>query len=520
MRNVLIISILGGLVSLLFVLSCTKRQPEEVEYASSIPNSPYPPDASNNINHTTTDVTLSWQCTDKNGGTLCYTVYFDTLNPPLTEVASNIFAQSCFIDSLEYNTVYYWKVVAQNEEGVNTAGPVWAFTTLPHPNMAPQTPVYRVPTDGSSGYYPTLTLAWSSADPDGSTDTLHYYIYLSTSAPPSYYTYTTDTFYLTRNLHYETAYNWRIIAEDNHGAQTIGPLFSFSTRKSPWYYTTNIPTARSSFGTAFLNNKIVVIGGKFESAPLSAVEIYDIASNSWNSADALPHARSGLATAVWNGIIYALGGDSCGTPSNRLDAFDIASGTWTQLTFMPFSAYGLSAQTIDGKIYTFCGENSPGVCVSTVFCFDISKNTWSSVSVLPNSTSYASTAVIDNKIYLIGGAISRIIDSVYCFTPETNSWAAKASLLVPRSASSAVSVNGSIYVLGGYNKGYLSSVEKYDPVSDSWILRADMLAARSLLGTAYYADHIYVVGGLNDQGVIFSVEEYRLEEDPKNIPVR
>ncbi len=56
--------------------SCTKRKPEEVDYAPNSPYNPYPPDSSTNIDHTTLDVTLRWTATDPNSSdVLTYDVY-------------------------------------------------------------------------------------------------------------------------------------------------------------------------------------------------------------------------------------------------------------------------------------------------------------------------------------------------------------------------------------------------------------------------------------------------------------
>jgi hypothetical protein len=522
MRNVLIISILGGLVSLLFVLSCTKRQPEEVEYASSIPNSPYPPDASNNINHTTTDVTLSWQCTDKNGGTLCYTVYFDTLNPPLTEVASNIFAQSCFIDSLEYNTVYYWKVVAQNEEGVNTAGPVWAFTTLPHPNIAPDVPVYSIPVDGATSEYPTLNFAWSSADPDGESDTLSYDIYLGTSMyPPLYCAGYRYPSFLQESLLYSTKYYWKIVARDNHDATTAGPTCSFTTRECPWYYKEPMPVLRKSFATAVVNEKIYLMGGcDIYDVPLSLVEEYDPASDNWTKRTDLPTPRQSLGAAVYNNMIYTFGGNS-----NKIEVYDPATNSWTLKNNAPFVMETTYAQTFNNKIYI----NSRGIKV-----YDPAGDTWwDTTYVIEGDTVHTWTKpnfptgrliLISGQLYFVQGSsdlkLTEDLVSIWQYDPSGDSCISVSGFIapyVPCSYGLSPGDNG-LYILGGYRSGYYSKcVYKFDPLTGALAPRSDMQAARSQIKTAFANNRIYAFGGLNAVWLP-TVEEYHLDEDPKNTP--
>lgn len=69
-------------------------------------------------------------CTDANN---VYKVYFGTTNPPpYVGMVSNT---NYFVSNLSGNTVYYWRVVANNMNGAvagnGPAGEVWSFRTLP-----------------------------------------------------------------------------------------------------------------------------------------------------------------------------------------------------------------------------------------------------------------------------------------------------------------------------------------------------------------------------------------------------
>jgi hypothetical protein len=63
-------------------------------------------------------------------------VYFGTDAAPLELIAADLTEPTCCPGELEYDTTYYWKVVAKNCCG-QTEGPVWSFTTEPVPNQAP-----------------------------------------------------------------------------------------------------------------------------------------------------------------------------------------------------------------------------------------------------------------------------------------------------------------------------------------------------------------------------------------------
>jgi len=115
-----------------------------INYPPNKPYSPYPPNNATNVAITTT---LSWQCSDADGDTLTYDIYFGTgSNPP--KVVSNITTNFYSPGTLQYSTTYYWKVVAWDEHGAKNSSDVWHFTTEaytpppPPPNHHPISGIY------------------------------------------------------------------------------------------------------------------------------------------------------------------------------------------------------------------------------------------------------------------------------------------------------------------------------------------------------------------------------------------
>ncbi len=92
------------------------------------PTQPANPGPSNGAINQLTNTTLTWSCSDPNGDPLTYDVYFGTANnPPL--VAGNQTSASYNPGQLNNSTTYYWKIVAKDNQGAMTAGPVWNFST-------------------------------------------------------------------------------------------------------------------------------------------------------------------------------------------------------------------------------------------------------------------------------------------------------------------------------------------------------------------------------------------------------
>ncbi len=110
-------------VIIMIFLGCQKNFPP------AIPSEPSPEDGAVDQ---PTSLVLKWNCEDPDGDVLTYTLYFGiSENPPLK--ADNISVSEYSISDLDYSTKYYWKVVARDEKGEETEGPVWSFTTTSAP---------------------------------------------------------------------------------------------------------------------------------------------------------------------------------------------------------------------------------------------------------------------------------------------------------------------------------------------------------------------------------------------------
>jgi hypothetical protein len=89
-----------------------------------VPGTPSTPSPSNGATGVSTSPTLSWAATSNTGS---YDVYFGTSSTP--PYMGNTTSPSYPRSGLSSNSTYYWKIVAKNNCGSSTSGPVWSFST-------------------------------------------------------------------------------------------------------------------------------------------------------------------------------------------------------------------------------------------------------------------------------------------------------------------------------------------------------------------------------------------------------
>ena len=95
-------------------------------------------------------------------------------------------------------------------------------------NNPPNTPKNPLPADNAMTQPASLVLSWVGGDPDGDPVTYDVYLGLSPTSMAFKGNRTTTT-YSTGILNASTKYYWKIVAKDNKGAITQGPVWKFST---------------------------------------------------------------------------------------------------------------------------------------------------------------------------------------------------------------------------------------------------------------------------------------------------
>jgi hypothetical protein len=176
-------------------------------------------------------VNLSWICDDPDGDDVTYDVYFgDHPELNMLQVAYNQTEKWFIVEDLDFQKTYYWYVVAWDNYGLNTTGPLWHFTT--EENVPPNPAEDPHPFDGDPAV-PTedVVLEWNGSD-DNIGDTLSFDLYFDDVNPPTtlqmYQEY--DDWWVVpdgRLEKYETYY-WQVDTYDKMDEFTEGYVWSFT----------------------------------------------------------------------------------------------------------------------------------------------------------------------------------------------------------------------------------------------------------------------------------------------------
>ena len=179
-----------------------------------------------------------------------------------------------------------------------------------------------------------------------------------------------------------------------------------------WAKRASMPTPRGGGGSAVIDGKIYVAGGRPPGG--SAFEVYDPATDKWEKLPDLPSQRNHLAMVAINGKIYVAGGRTGpGATAPRLDVLEIydpKTKTWTKGAPLPAKRGGITGAVTAGCMFVFGGEGEPthvlGLTPNT-YAYDPRSDKWTTLPNLPIAVhGLKGTAVIEGRIFLPGGGIT------------------------------------------------------------------------------------------------------------------
>jgi hypothetical protein len=171
------------------------------------------PTPSNGATGVSLSALLEWGGTADN-----WNVYVGT-SPSALTLQGNVQERDYNYD-LAYSTTYYWRIDANNSEGLTT-GDVWSFTTVAETTAQPAKAVAVYPANGARNVDTSINLRWGAV-----TGAIAYNVYYGTTSLALLTSTSSTSAAVT--LSDSTNYIWRVDVVGSYGT-TTGDVWSFQT---------------------------------------------------------------------------------------------------------------------------------------------------------------------------------------------------------------------------------------------------------------------------------------------------
>lgn len=133
--------------------------------------------------------------------------------------------------------------------------------------------------------------------------------------------------------------------------------------RGQWHTLAPIPTPRNSATGGWIDDVMVITGGRTANGNLSTTEIYDAKADRWHTAAPLPLPQAGTASVVVNNELVVFGGEIF-TPQAgvfpNVWRYNLAADQWRALPDLPTPRHGLGACLIGNRAYVIAGATAPG----------------------------------------------------------------------------------------------------------------------------------------------------------------
>jgi N-acetylneuraminic acid mutarotase len=211
--------------------------------------------------------------------------------------------------------------------------------------------------------------------------------------------------------------------------EPIADAYEFNPATDSWKPLAPLPGKRGSAIAAEVGGKIYVIGGAttmegskdpFFTAfgparVLGTNQVYDPATNKWESRNPMSVPRNHAYSGVVNGKIYVIGGRTghgfilSATNTNVVEEYDPASNMWSiPKERMPTARSGGASGSDGRRIYVAGGEVTTTALVGAyraVEAYEPATNSWTTLPSMPMPRHGVAGAVIGNRFHLVSGMI-------------------------------------------------------------------------------------------------------------------
>jgi N-acetylneuraminic acid mutarotase len=216
----------------------------------------------------------------------------------------------------------------------------------------------------------------------------------------------------------------------------------------------------------------IPVGGAWE--PIDDAWEYDPAADSWKSLAPLPGKRGSTVAVEVGGKIYVIGGATtvqgskdpfftffgpCRDLSTN-EVYDPATNRWESRTPMAVPRNHAFAAAVNGKIYVIGGRTGHGFILSAtntdvVEEYNPVADMWSGLKErMPTPRSGGGWGTDGRRIYVAGGEVTTrelvgVFRGVEAYEPATNSWTTLPSMPMPRHGVASAVIGNRFHLVSG-----------------------------------------------------------------------
>ena len=284
-----------------------------------------------------------------------------------------------------------------------------------------------------------------------------------------------------------------------------------------WIERAPMPTPRHDLQSITVDDTLYAISGAND-ATVDAVEIYDVATDTWTAGPPIPTRRGWLGADRIGSRIYVAGGktyrpeeerpqygnDYPFTSRDNLEVLDLDTQTWSVQAPMPSGPRaGLAVTACRGKIWAIGGNtmmHEDQRIVDRVEVYDPDSDSWEPGPSLPLPIQGPTVATHNDLIYLTGGISDADSNrpcrsETYVIDPDVGRWEPLAPVPTGRESSGVAVLGDLIYTFGGKDPDASTATEIYDVAADRWSVDAPMPVGKIWLSACAVGDRLFAMGG-------------------------
>ena len=233
---------------------------------------------------------------------------------------------------------------------------------------------------------------------------------------------------------------------------------------------------KSDFNLVPYKNKILVLGGRrvidqYEQIE-DTIEIIDWRENNIKKLkNKLKTQRYSFGSAYINSCLFVLGGFNGKEVVNSNECFSKQTSKWEELQKMRVKKKEFSCVLVDKNLFIIGGSDEKENILKSCDKFDLETQKWTKIDDLIVPRKAGQCLLMPDGLYMIGGFDGNsYLKSCEKYEFSTKKWKSIAPMLQARSHFSANATSNYcyIYCFGGYDGKSLNSIERYDVMKQKW----------------------------------------------------